>query len=122
MPVGIDNCWTVNATPLAEEALARRLERAGQQHGHRLRILTGAMAGLDGEAAATVDDQAEVSDSTDFAPSQDPGECVFSGSAAAAAEHYPERVNVGATAARDFSQSQVPAIRMARSCGNPLSS
>lgn len=93
------DCWTVNAAPLADDALVRRLEQAGQQHGHRLRVLTGAMAGLDGVAAATVDDHAEVNVSIDLAPSHDPGECVFSGTAAAAAEQYPEHVNVGVAAA-----------------------
>ena len=92
-------CWTVNAAALADVTLVERLHTAGRQNGHRLRVLTGAIGGLDGVAVASIDDDAEVLVSIDIAPSEQPRECLYSGTAAGAAKRYPEQVNVAVAAA-----------------------
>lgn len=97
--LALADCWTVNAAALADESLVQRLERVGRQRGRRLRVMTGAIAGLDSVSVVAVDDRAEVSVAIDLAPSKQPGECVFTGTAAEAAKTYPEQVNVGVAAA-----------------------
>lgn len=107
-------CWTVNGAALADESLYHHLASVGREHGHRLRVLSGAIAGLDGVAAATVDEQAKVSVSIDLAPSQAPRELVFEGAAKQAAEQFPEHVNVGLAAAlagKGTRETQVEVVR-----------
>ena len=44
--------WTTSGAALADEQLLHRLQASGRGSGHRLRILSGAVAGLEGVAAA----------------------------------------------------------------------
>lgn len=92
--------WSVSAAALADAALHRRLEAAGRANGHRLRLVSGAIAGLDGVAMATAAD-AQVSLHLELDLPPGPGErhVVFEGTVREAALRFPGSVNVAAAAA-----------------------
>ena len=90
--------WTVNVTALADLELVQELEACGRDNGHRLRILHGAIAGLDGVAALAVDDDAEIEMSVEVALSPGSPECLFKGSVRDAASRFPDGVNVALAA------------------------
>ena len=97
--LAVADVWTVGAAALADAALLRALEHAGRQAGHRLRVMPGAIAGLDGVAMAAVDPLAVLQLDIDLMPSaQSPGR-VFSGSVREAAVRFPHHVNVAVAAA-----------------------
>ena len=52
--------WSVSGTALADPTLFADLEENGAESGHRLRLVPGAIAGLDGVAALSVADDAVV--------------------------------------------------------------
>ncbi|HVL57020.1 MAG TPA: aspartate dehydrogenase domain-containing protein, partial [Burkholderiaceae bacterium] len=98
--------WTVSATALADPAVFEALWAAGAAGGHRLRVLAGAIAGLDGVAAASVDPDARLQLSIDLPPVARPSgvapegrQVVFTGSVRQAAARFPTKVNVAAAAA-----------------------
>ncbi len=91
--------WTVNAGVLCDHDIRTRLEETGKQHGHRLRLLSGAIAGLDGVATACVDSAAQVVSSIDIASSEEPRTTLFEGSAVEASRQFPDSVNVAVAAA-----------------------
>ena len=91
--------WTVSAAALADEQLLARVENAARQSGHRLRLLHGAIAGLDGVAAACVDPNALLQLQIDLPPGGGPPGVVFSGTVREAAKRFPNSVNVAVTAA-----------------------
>ncbi len=90
--------WTVNPTALADEKLFKALESAGRASGHRLRILHGAIAGLDGVSALAVDPKARVEIKVDLAPSAEGRKTLFKGSVRDAAPLFPDSVNVAMAA------------------------
>lgn len=45
--LALADVWTVSGAALADAALAERLETAGRLSGHRLRVMGGALGGLD---------------------------------------------------------------------------
>lgn len=49
--LAVADVWTISASALADSGLFDRMERVGASHGHRLRLLAGAFAGLDSVAA-----------------------------------------------------------------------
>ena len=91
--------WTVSAAALADAALFDALQAAGHKAGHRLRVLTGAIAGIDGVAMASLDPQAVLQLDIDLPPGDGPRELVFSGSVREAAMRYANSVNVAVAAA-----------------------
>jgi len=91
--------WTINAAGLADPTLVSRLEKCGREHGHRLRVVSGAIAGLDGVGALAVDQDAKIKVSVDLMPSAEGRSVKFSGTAREAALAFPEHVNVGAATA-----------------------
>jgi aspartate dehydrogenase len=91
--------WTVSAAALADEELLARIGDAAGQSGHRLRLLHGAIAGLDGVAAACVDPAAVLELQIDLPPGGGPPGVVFSGTVREAARLFPNSVNVAVTAA-----------------------
>ena len=91
--------WTVSAAALADEALTTRLERAVRASGHRLRVLSGAIAGLDGVAMAATDPQCRLRLEIELLPDGRPAEVLFEGSVREAARRFPHSVNVAAAAA-----------------------
>lgn len=50
--LAVCDLWSIGAAALVDDDLRRRLVEAGQRSGTRLRLLSGAIAGLDGMAAA----------------------------------------------------------------------
>jgi aspartate dehydrogenase len=97
--LGHADVWTVSAAALADATLLGALEHAGSRAGHRLRVLPGAIAGLDGVAMASVDPDAVLRLDIDLMPGQGPRVQVFSGTVREAAARYPDSVNVAAAAA-----------------------
>lgn len=97
--LGVADVWTVSAAALADAALFDALHAAGLRAGHRLRIMSGAIAGLDGVAMASVDPAAELLLDIDLVPGPGPRALMFSGSVREAAMRYPDSVNVAAAAA-----------------------
>jgi len=91
--------WTTSGAALADEALLRRLEATGRGSGHRLRILPGAFAGLDGVAAAAAAPGSTLHLRIEMLPGPAPAEQRFSGSVREAAQRFPNAVNVAVAAA-----------------------
>ncbi len=91
--------WTISAAALADAALHQRLEAAARAGGHRLRILPGAFAGLDGVAASAVAPNHRLSLQIDLPPGPGPAQTRFSGTVREAARRYPNAVNVAVAAA-----------------------
>ena len=85
--------WTVNAAALADEGLYDSLSSAGEQSGHRLRVLSGAIAGLDGVATISTADDASVLVTVEVAAG-DERKSLFKGGVREAAKLFPESVNV----------------------------
>jgi aspartate dehydrogenase len=97
--LGVADVWTVSAAALADARLFDALRAAGVRAGHRLRVMPGAIAGLDGVAMAAVDPAAELLLDIDLVPGPGPRALVFTGSVREAALRYPDSVNVAAAAA-----------------------
>lgn len=93
------NLWTVSAAALADDELTGHLQDVGAEHGHHLRVVAGAIGGLDGLAATTVAPDAELIVEVDLVPSGPTSEEVFRGTARAAASRFPNHVNVAVAAA-----------------------
>lgn len=91
--------WAVSGTALSDEGLRARLHAVGKQRGHRLRLIPGAIAGLDGVGATTVADDATAHVYVDLVPGGDETRIVFSGTAREAAGRFPNHVNVTTAAA-----------------------
>ena len=91
--------WTTSAAALADEILLQRLEAAGRACGHRLRILPGAFAGLDGVAAAANAPGSTLALDIELLPGPAPAEARFSGTVREAARRFPNAVNVAVAAA-----------------------
>lgn len=91
--------WTVSAVALADAALLARIEAVAQRTGHRLRVLPGAIAGLDGVAAAAVDPDSQLTLDIDLTPGPGAPGLVFEGSVREAAARFPHHVNVAMAAA-----------------------
>ena len=91
--------WTVSGSALADSRLFDALEEAGERSGHRLRLVAGAIAGLDAVAAGAVDPQAELRLELDLPPGEASSGVPFSGSVREAAARFPGNVNVAVAAA-----------------------
>ena len=92
------NVWTVSGMALADPAFHETIERIGRETGHRLRVLSGAIAGLDAVAALSVDPAAEVTVRVEIGPGPEADKKLFAGSAREAALKFPESVNVAVAA------------------------
>lgn len=87
--------WSIGAAALADDALRARLEETGRRAGHCLRLLPGAVAGLDGVAAAAAQAGARVRLSM-ARPGAGAG---FEGTAREAAHAFPDETNIAVAAA-----------------------
>jgi aspartate dehydrogenase len=106
--------WTVNAAELANTNLYEELDESGRQNDHRLRVLTGAIAGLDGLAAISQGSSVEIHTEVDVAPSQEGRKSLFRGSLREAAKLYPDCVNVAVAtglAASKLDEVQIEVIQ-----------
>jgi len=90
----IADLWTVSGTALAEPKFHDLLESTGRRVGHRLRLLSGGIAGLDGIAAASIDENAVVKMIVETAPTGEDRAQLFQGTAREAAKRYPNHANV----------------------------
>lgn len=86
--------WTTSGAALCDETLLEAITEAGAHHRHRIRLLSGALAGLDGVVSASVDPAAVVRVSILSPHDGDPID--FSGSAREAGIQFPNEVNVSA--------------------------
>ncbi len=93
--------WTVNGTALADPGLVARLEAACRRRGHRLRLVPGAIAGLDGIALAATDPAALLHVTVEMPGAADTAapRRQFTGPAREAAARFPDGVNVAVAAA-----------------------
>lgn len=121
--------WTVNAAALADPTLYELLESTGERFGNRLRVLSGAIAGLDGVATLSIDGDAVISTTVDVAPNIEGRKSLFKGSVREAAKLFPDSVNVAfatglAASAVDKVQVEViqPAEDEARTLGIKVTS
>ena len=90
--------WTVNSAELANASLYDDLQETGRQNTHKLRVLTGAIAGLDGLAAISQGKSVKIRTEVDVATSEEGRKSLFSGSLREAARLYPDCVNVAVAA------------------------
>jgi aspartate dehydrogenase len=58
--IAVADIWSISGMALADADFARRIEAAGRQSGHRLRLVGGAIAGLDAAAIAARDPKARI--------------------------------------------------------------
>ncbi|RYY65781.1 MAG: DUF108 domain-containing protein [Comamonadaceae bacterium] len=112
--LGIAPLWTVSAAALADAALHARLEQAVRASGHRLRVLVGAIAGLDGVAVAATDPQCRLHLDIELPPDGQPAGVVFDGDVREAARRFPHSVNVAAAAALAGPGLDATTIRVSR--------
>lgn len=91
--------WSTSAAALADRDLRDRLEAAGLAGGHRVRLLGGAMGGLDGVAAAATDPGARLHVSAVRPGMAGTAGVVFSGPLAEAVRLHPHEVNFAVAAA-----------------------
>nr|MBA3478142.1 DUF108 domain-containing protein [Lautropia sp.] len=97
--LSVADVWTVSGAALADDRLYRELDSAGSSSGHRLRLVPGALAGLDGVAMAFFDPHAKLRIDIDLRPGEGGTGRIFSGTARQAAVQFPDGVNVAAAAA-----------------------
>jgi aspartate dehydrogenase len=97
--LALADVWTVSGTALADDRLLRDLESVGRASGHRLRLVSGAIAGLDGVAAAAVDPSMRLTLKIDLPPGDAPPGPLFKGTVREAAQRFPDGVNVAVAAA-----------------------
>jgi aspartate dehydrogenase len=88
----------VSGAALADDRVRRELDAAGQSSGHRLRLVAGALAALDGVAMTSVDPQVRLRLELDL-PGAGQAGTLFSGTARQAALRFPDGVNVAVAAA-----------------------
>lgn len=97
--LGHADLWSTSAAALAAPALAEDLRAAATASGHRLRLLGGALGGLDGVAAAASDPGARLYVTASRPGLADrPGQ-VFHGPLAEAARLHPHEINFAVAAA-----------------------
>lgn len=97
--LAVCDLWAVSPTPLADPALQAAVDAAERRSGRRLRILSGAIAGLDGVAMICVDTDAQLHLEIDLPPDGGPPGLVFRGTVREAALRFPDSVNVAVAAA-----------------------
>ena len=95
--LAIADVWTVSGAALADHRLLQTLEEAGRSSGHRLRVVSGAIAGLDGVSAAAVDPAMELQLQIELPPEHP--RAFFDGTVRQAAQRFPDSVNVAVAAA-----------------------
>lgn len=95
----IADLWITSGAALADIQLRNDLVEAARSHEHELRLLTGALAGLDAISTAAVDPDMKLELVICLGPGDGERETVFSGTVAEAAGRFPEDVNVSVAAA-----------------------
>ena len=93
--LALADVWSVSGAALANDALRERLREIGQRTGHRLRLVSGAIGGLDAVTAMSIDPDAQT---VVHITAPEIAEA-FSGTAREAAARFPDGANVAAAAA-----------------------
>lgn len=112
--LAVADLWTVSAAGLADAELTSRIERACRESGHHLRVLAGAIAGLDAVAMSAIDPAVTLSLDVELLPSAEPAAELFEGTVREAALRYPSSVNVAAAAALAGPGLDAARIRVSR--------
>lgn len=95
----VGDLWITSGAALADETLRKTLTDTARSTGHELRLLTGALAGLDAISTAAVDPDMTLELVICLGPGDGEREVVFTGTVAEAAGRFPEDVNVSVAAA-----------------------
>lgn len=96
--IAVSDLWSVSAAALADEVLYKRLENAGRRSGHRLRLVSGAIGGLDGLAAMAVHPDSRIHFTAGIAGNSPTLHWPFSGTVREATKQF-HGINVLAAAA-----------------------
>jgi aspartate dehydrogenase len=91
--------WTVSGTALLDTELRSTLETTGASNGHRLRVISGAIGGLDAVSTLASGYDASVHVTIDLVPAGDTTHTVFEGTVAQAATRHPNHLNVAVATA-----------------------
>ena len=91
--------WVVSGSALVDDTFRQSLENVALSTGHRLRLLSGAVAGLDGIAAHAAGGVSRLEIINQRHGLSSKAGTVFSGSLRQAAELYPNEVNAAVAAA-----------------------
>ena len=97
--LSLADVWTISGTALSDPDLMRHMAKTGEATGHRLRILPGAIGGLDAVSALARDPSMRLGIHAKGPESIDAPANAFSGSAREASARFPNMVNVAAAAA-----------------------
>lgn len=95
----VADLWVTSGAALADTLLRDELVEVARTKNRELRILTGALAGLDAISTAAVDPDMTLELVICIGPGTGEREVVFSGTVAEAAGRFPEDVNVSVAAA-----------------------
>lgn len=112
----VADLWVTSGAALADAPLRNSLVEVARTYDRELRILTGALAGLDAIATAAVDPDMTLELVICIGPGTGEREVVFSGTVAEAAGRFPEDVNVSVAAAmagHGPEQTQISVVRPA---------
>jgi aspartate dehydrogenase len=91
--------WTISGAALADDTVFQRLAAAGSTHGHRLRLLSGSVGGLDGVSTIATVPGARLHVTASRPGLTHAAGTVYSGSARDAARHFPDETNIAVAAA-----------------------
>jgi aspartate dehydrogenase len=106
--------WSVSGAALADTALSKKLEAVGRASGHRLRLVSGAIGGLDALQAFACAPGLAVEVSVAAPDLAEP----FEAAAVEAARLLPNGVNVAVAAALAGAGLERTRVRLARGPGN----
>jgi aspartate dehydrogenase len=88
--------WTVSGTALSDPDLVSRLNNAGHRAGHRMRLVPGAIGGLDTVSALACDPSATLNIDAERPELVDRPEIAFDGPAREGASRFGDYLNVAA--------------------------
>lgn len=97
--IGTSDVWTVSGTALCDRAFLDALTEAGRRRHHRLRLVAGAIAGLDGVSSACVDPTSTVRIRISLPSRGESQPSARSGSVREVASQLPDLTNVAVAAA-----------------------
>ncbi len=96
--LAVADVWSVSAAALADEPFYKRLEDTGRRRGHHLKLVSGAIGGLDALAAMAVNPDSGFHFIAATAGKDNPAEWPFSGTVRQATQQF-HGINVLAAAA-----------------------
>lgn len=97
--IATSDVWTISGAALCDAAFFDALTSAGRRHHHRLRLVAGAIAGLDGVSSASVDPASNVRIKISLPSHGEMQADACSGSVREVAAQLPDLTNVAVAAA-----------------------